>query len=193
MHIENLFHRSHAGIPGTFQTLHKQDTHHLDQETFTVHVVIPILSRSLTSLLLIHFEIKTWLIGGKTQLIKLLINFLRGLQLTQMLYALVDIDRLLLVWEAQVFTQGILYQLSGTSHDKFVGQVEELRRQGGDESTDSSIRIVAPLGVFGLRILEEVGKRFHSEVIIVEGIILAMADEVELSLHIVQAGVDRSS
>ena len=81
MHIEYLLHRSHARIPGTFQTLHKQDTHHLDQKTFAVYVVIPILSRSLSSLFLIHFEIKTWLIGGKAKFIELLINFFRGLQL----------------------------------------------------------------------------------------------------------------
>ena len=109
-----------------------------------------------------------------------------------MLYTLVDINRLLLIREAQVFTQGFLYQLSCTSHDEFVSQVEELRRQGGDESADSSVGIITPLSVFGLRILEEVGKRFDSEVIVVEGIIPAVTDEIKLSLHIAQAGVDRS-
>ena len=108
-----------------------------------------------------------------------------------MFHTLVDVDRLILVWEAEVFTQGFLYQLTGTSHYQLIRQVEELRRQSGDKTTDGTVGIVAPLCIFALRILEEIEQRLHAKLFIIESCVIAMTYQVELSLYIVQTCIDR--
>ena len=42
MNLQHLLDGSAAGMPTALQSFHKQDTHHLDKETFTVYIVVPI-------------------------------------------------------------------------------------------------------------------------------------------------------
>ena len=52
MHVEHFLDGEHTREPRTFQSLHKQDAHHLHKETLTVHIIFPVALGSLLGFLL---------------------------------------------------------------------------------------------------------------------------------------------
>ena len=108
-----------------------------------------------------------------------------------MVHALVDILRLGLLGEMKVLTKGLFNHLAGTGNDELVRQVEELGRELCDESPYGALVILAPVGVLLLTVGKEILKGFHLELFVVKTGILPSGNEVELALHILEAGIDR--
>ena len=42
VNVKDFLHCEHAGVPAALQTLHEEDSHHLDEELFTIDVVLPV-------------------------------------------------------------------------------------------------------------------------------------------------------
>ena len=102
VNIKHFFNCQHAGIPRTFKSLHKQDSHHLDKEHFSVDIVIPFLVSFLSCFLYCLWDIATWLIGCKKQFLESCIYLFGSVVFAEMLHSLIHVYWLVLIGKSEV-------------------------------------------------------------------------------------------
>ena len=106
---------------------------------------------------------------------------------------MIDILRFGFLREAHIFAQRLFYQLTGTGHDEFVCQVEELGLQFGNKRAYGTICILAPFCIFPVAVSKEVTQRLYTKIISIESVILATSYQIELTFHIAQSCIDGRS
>ena len=138
-------------------------------------------------------EIHTRLVGCEGQILECFIYLFSRGERPEVVHALIDVDGCSLLGEAQILAQGLLDELAGTGDNQLISQVEETLGQHLDEAADGPVGLVAPLLILVLCVSEGIAQGLHAKLGIVKGLVVAMADEVELTLHVFKASVNGSS
>ena len=80
---------------------------------------------------------QTWLIGCQTELVECIVYIGGGGKFAKMLNALVNVQRLVFLREAQIFAKCLLSELTGTGNYKLVGEI----RGGNMEMNPPMVRL----------------------------------------------------